>query len=98
MDLERPVRVGTVTKHLGIPCDRTFETNLFAAEADPKKVRSPRVLGKADDPPKVPKPNVGKAKLIFAGPCALGVLDPVMFSVFFSVQKSRKVGQKVKEG
>ena len=68
--------MGTVTKHLGIPCDRIFETNLFAAEADPKKVRSPRVLGKAGDPPKVPKPNVGKAKLIFAGPCAQGMLDP----------------------
>ena len=89
--------MGTVTKHLGIPCDRTFGTNLFASEADPKKVRSPRVLGKADDPPKVPKPNVGKAKLIFAGPCAQGVLDPVMFSVFFSVKKSRKVGQKIKD-
>ena len=38
--------MGTVTKHLGIPCDRAFETNLFAAEADPKKVRPARVLGK----------------------------------------------------
>ena len=41
--------MGTVTKHLGIPCDRAFETNLFAAEADPKKVRSARVLGKRFD-------------------------------------------------
>ena len=75
--------MGTVTKHLGIPCDRAFETNLFAAEADPKKVRSARVLGKRFDLRKLEgqgyngEPEGGKPSALYLanpgpGPRAMG--------------------------
>ena len=66
--------MGTVTKHLGIPCDRAFEINLFAAEADPKKVRSARVLGKRFDLRKLEgqgyngEPEGGKPSALYQNP------------------------------
>ena len=53
--------MGTVTKQLGIACDRAFETNLFVADAAPKNVRSGKRLARADDPPRAPKTKVSKA-------------------------------------
>ena len=73
--------MGTVTKHLGIPCDRAFETNLFAAEADPKKVRSARVLGKRFDLRKLEgqgyngEPERGKASALYQNPATISLCE-----------------------
>ena len=76
--------MGTVTKHLGIPCDRTFETNLFAAEADPKKVRSARVLGKRFHLRKLEgqdyngEPEGGKPSALYQNPGTISRFEKTM--------------------
>ena len=79
--------MGTVTKHLGIPCDRTFETNLFAAEADPKKVRSARVLGKRFDVRKLEsqgynaEPEGGKPSALYQNPGTIRLFEKRFFRI-----------------